>query len=49
METAWLLRHEHPDIFEQVVILLRDRMNRLAQAEEQVVPPPPAADEESPI
>lgn len=49
METAWLLRHEHPDIFEQVIILLRDRMNRLVQAEEQVVAPTPAADEESAI
>jgi hypothetical protein len=31
METAWVLRHEHPDIFEQVIILLRDRMQRFAE------------------
>lgn len=35
METAWILRHDHPDIFEQVIILLRDRMQRLTQAAEQ--------------
>lgn len=34
METAWVLRHEHPDIFEQVIILLRDRMERFAKAAE---------------
>ena len=28
METAWVLRHELPDIFEQIVIALRDRMTR---------------------
>jgi hypothetical protein len=26
METAWVLRYELPDIFEQVVIALRDRL-----------------------
>lgn len=35
METAWILRHEHPDIFEQIIILLRDRMQRIAQVAEQ--------------
>lgn len=33
METAWVLRHELPDIFEQVIILLRDRMLRLTMLE----------------
>ena len=35
METAWVLRHQLPDIFEQVIILLRDRMQRFSQLAEQ--------------
>lgn len=46
METAWVLRHEHPDIFEQIIILLRDRMYRLTQAEDQIVHPKPVARDE---
>ncbi len=34
METAWLLRHELPDVFEQVIISLSDRMRRLTEAAE---------------
>ncbi len=55
METAWVLRYELPDIFEQIVIALRDRLTRrLESIEETVVSasrPAPAAsagdDEES--
>lgn len=32
METAWLLRYQLPDDFEQVVITLRDRLQRLIDA-----------------
>lgn len=51
-ETAWVLRHELPDIFEQLIILLRDRMrHRVEELEEQqTTPARPAApvdDEES--
>jgi len=28
METAWVLRYELSDIFEQIVIILRDRLLR---------------------
>jgi len=35
METAWVLRHELPDIFEQIVIALRDRMIRRVEALEE--------------
>jgi len=41
METAWVLRHQLPDIFEQVIILLRDRMQRFAQLAEQALQAPP--------
>ena len=41
METAWVLRHQLPDIFEQVIILLRDRMQRFAQLAEQALLAPP--------
>lgn len=35
METAWVLRYELPDIFEQIVITLRDRLaNRVEDLEE---------------
>lgn len=38
METAWVLRYELTDIFEQVVIALRDRMLRsIAQHEEDAI------------
>ena len=42
METAWVLRHQLPDIFEQVIILLRDRMQRYAQLTEQALQAPAA-------
>lgn len=39
METAWVLRYELPDIFEQIVITLRDRLaNRIEQLEETEAP-----------
>ena len=41
METAWVLRHQLPDIFEQVIILLRDRMQRFSQLAEQALQAPP--------
>lgn len=54
METAWVLRYELSDIFEQIVITLRDRlMHRVETLEDNDVPagkPSPAAtadDEES--
>ncbi len=54
METAWVLRYELPDIFEQIVIMLRDRLQQRVEnlAEEAVAAPvrPAAAaadDEES--
>lgn len=55
METAWVLRYELSDIFEQVVIMLRDRLaKRLENLEEtaaapasQPSPTAPADDEES--
>ena len=31
METAWVLHHDYPDIFEQVIILMRDRLQRFAE------------------
>ncbi|MGB7503132.1 MAG: hypothetical protein WBM25_12120, partial [Azonexus sp.] len=35
METAWVLRYELSDIFEQIVIALRDRMiHRIEELEE---------------
>jgi hypothetical protein len=38
METAWVLRHDLPDIFEQVVISLRDRMAlRIEELEEPLI------------
>jgi phage baseplate assembly protein gpV len=38
METAWVLRYDLPDIFEQVVISLRDRMSqRIEELEEPVI------------
>ena len=40
METAWVLRHQLPDIFEQVIILLRDRMQRFSQLAEQALQAP---------
>lgn len=47
METAWVLRYELPDIFEQIVITLRDRLaNRIEQLEEIETPeskPAPAS------
>jgi hypothetical protein len=54
METAWVLRYELPDIFEQVVITLRDRlMHRVEELEDDAAvqdskpaPAKPAADEE---
>jgi len=50
-ETAWVLRHELPDIFEQVVISLRDRMQRQIEALEEALAQaatrkPTAADED---
>jgi hypothetical protein len=50
-ETAWVLRYELPDIFEQVVIHLRDRMlHRVEELEEAIDLKPakakPAEDEE---
>jgi len=55
METAWVLRYELPDIFEQIVITLRDRLLRrvevLEDGELPVAQKPaataPADDEES--
>lgn len=54
METAWVLRHELPDIFEQIVIALRDRLIRrvevLEDSEAVEAKPKPAVandDEES--
>lgn len=54
METAWVLRYELSDIFEQVVITLRDRLaKRIVAIEEAPVataaprPAQPADDEES--
>lgn len=54
METAWVLRYELPDIFEQIVIALRDRMIRrievledLASTSPQASPAKLADDEES--
>jgi hypothetical protein len=35
METAWVLRYELPDIFEQIVIALRDRMIHRIEALEE--------------
>jgi hypothetical protein len=47
METAWVLRYELPDIFEQIVITLRDRLaNRVEELEETEAPeskPAPAS------
>ena len=31
METAWLLRYELPDAFEEVLIILRDRIQKLLE------------------
>jgi hypothetical protein len=33
METAWVLRHELEDEFEQIVMALRDRWQRLIEAQ----------------
>ena len=33
METAWVLRHELEDEFEQIVMALRDRWQRLVEAQ----------------
>ena len=41
-ETAWVLRYELPDIFEQVVIHLRDRMQHRVEELEEVVDLKPA-------
>jgi len=52
METAWVLRYELPDIFEQIVIALRDRLaHRLEDLAEAALPETrpsqtPAAEEE---
>lgn len=46
METAWVLRHEHPDIFEQIIVLLRDRMQRHAELAAIALQAPPAVDNE---
>lgn len=53
-ETAWVLRYELPDIFEQIVITLRDRLaHRVEDLEETAATPSrpnpavPAEDEES--
>jgi len=50
METAWVLRYELPDVFEQIVIALRDRLaHRIEDLEEAVSTesrPGPAAEEE---
>lgn len=51
METAWVLRYELPDIFEQIVIALRDRLTRHVEDLEEGVtadkqPSPNAAAEE---
>lgn len=51
METAWVLRYELPDIFEQIVIALRDRLTRHVEDLEEGVaadkqPNPNAAAEE---
>jgi hypothetical protein len=37
METAWVLRYELSDIFEQIVITLRDRMLKRIEALEEAV------------
>ncbi|MGE5470420.1 MAG: hypothetical protein ACM3X0_06450 [Bacteroidota bacterium] len=37
METAWVLRYELSDIFEQIVIMLRDRMLHRVEALEETV------------
>jgi len=54
METAWVLRYELPDIFEQIVITLRDRLQQRVESleeSEDLAPARPAAapgdDEES--
>lgn len=54
METAWVLRYELPDIFEQIVIILRDRLLRRVEileddealASQPKTAPVAAADEE---
>ncbi len=33
METAWVLRHELEDEFEQIILVLRDRWQRLIEAQ----------------
>ncbi len=39
VETAWVLRYELPDIFEQIVIILRDRLLQRIEALENTVIP----------
>lgn len=38
METAWILRYELTDMFEQMIIAIRDRMARRMEALHEVVP-----------
>lgn len=38
METAWVLRHELPDTFEQLIFAIRDRMTRRMEALNEPVP-----------
>lgn len=43
METAWILRHELTDAFEQMIIAIRDRMARRMEALNEEVPAPKEA------
>jgi hypothetical protein len=36
METAWILRYELPDAFEEVMIILRDRAQKLFEAPDEL-------------
>lgn len=38
METAWVLRHELPDTFEQLIFAIRDRMARRMEALNETIP-----------
>lgn len=44
METAWVLRHELPDTFEQLIFAIRDRMTRRMEALNEPAPEQKPAD-----
>jgi len=45
METAWILRYELPDAFEEVMIILRDRAQKMLEmADAASIPAPPGAE-----